>query len=203
MLLRFKKTKSELRKKHLNFRNAMSRSEVLEKSAAICKHLLELKCVRNAETILMYYPLGNEVDLTSLYELFTLAGKQILLPYTEGGEIFLGVWCAEKELEVGEYGIMVPEVNKDEQRKLCELVDVVVVPGIVFDKRGNRVGFGKGYYDRFLVKTRHDCVKIAVCYNNQFIGGECKNESQLIDAEPQDVRMDYIVMENGVCSVGN
>lgn len=188
-------TKSELRKKHLNLRNAMSKSEVLERSSFVCKNLLALKCVQNAKTILMYHPLGNEVDLTSMYELFAVVGKKIFLPYTEDGDMLVGEWRGDKDLEMGEYGIMVPSVDKDEQTQgaLCTAIDVVLVPGIVFDKKGNRVGFGKGYYDRFLAKTKPDCVKVAVCYDNQMA-----LDGDGIPAEPQDVKMDYIVTESGV-----
>lgn len=133
-----------------------------------------------ARTLLLYHPLPDEVDVSPLLDM--LPGRTILLPRVTGESTMeLRVYEGRGCLEPGAYGIMEPcgPLFTD-----YGSIDVAVVPGMAFDKDGNRLGRGKGYYDRFLARTPH-IYKIGVCFPFQLL--------EAVPAGPTDVRMDEVV----------
>lgn len=133
-----------------------------------------------ARTLLLYHPLPDEVDVSPLLDM--LPGRMVLLPRVTGESTMeLRVYEGRGSLEPGAYGIMEPcgPLFTD-----YGSIDVAVVPGMAFDKDGNRLGRGKGYYDRFLARTPH-VYKIGVCFPFQLL--------ESVPAGPTDVRMDEVV----------
>ena len=143
-----------------------------------------------------YLDFGSEVRTREyLPELWKL-GKQVVVPYCVGDDLRL--FCVEgvDELSPGMWGILEPKPEwrgrLDRRVEAAEL-DLIIVPGVAFDRRGGRLGFGKGYYDRFLRQVRADAVKIALAF-----------ECQLVEEIPmteQDVCMDKVITEKWIYDI--
>lgn len=134
-----------------------------------------------AQNVMLYLPIGGEADVTGII----CGGKSFYVPVTEGVKITPALYRADTELTGGEYGVRVPlRPQLADKRSL----DFVVVPAVAADKSKNRMGFGKGCYDRFLAGT--SCVKAAACFSFQL--------TQALEKKPFDITMDYIVTEDGV-----
>lgn len=179
--------KNKLRNIYKTKRSQMDKQEVAAKSAAASLNFLESKTYKNSDTIMLYMPLGNEADTSDIIKQAFLDGKKIVFPVTDrmSGEIEAHLVSEETEFKQGAFSVREPcgeeTVNPAD-------IDVVVVPGILFDREGNRIGFGKGCYDKFLRKCRQ--VKVGFCYEFQV----CDR----IPAEKHDIKMDFLVTENGI-----
>lgn len=126
------------------------------------------------------------------------AEKKIIVPYCtedENGEVKLGLWHMEslEEMVVGKWNILEPPKelwgNPDKEVEPEDL-DLVLVPGVGFDRAGRRMGNGQGYYDRLLERVRPDCSLVALCYESQMFDD--------IPVAPHDVLMDKVVTEIAV-----
>ncbi|MBQ9757737.1 MAG: 5-formyltetrahydrofolate cyclo-ligase [Clostridia bacterium] len=177
--------KAEIRKINKEKRAAMKDAEVKEKSLAIAKTFLDSGIYKNAKTIMVYMPLGNEVDTKEIIASAFSDGKRIVVPVTdaETGEMIASEIRENTAFEKGAFSVFEP-VEKAEIDP--QQIDAVLVPGIAFDKKGGRIGFGKGCYDRFLKKTK--ALRIGLCYAFQL----CDE----IDEESHDIKMDFVITEN-------
>lgn len=179
--------KEELRKINKEKRRELLKDDINEKSVKATKIFLESNIYKTANTIMLYYPLGNEMDTSYIFKSAIDDGKTVAFPITDikTNELTAIVADSDTQFSKGEYKIFEPEsdnaIDKDK-------IDVVIVPGIAFDKNGNRIGFGKGCYDRFLKDT--NAIKIGFGYEFQMT-----NE---ILADSFDVCMDYLICENGL-----
>lgn len=178
-------TKRELRKMNKEKRAAMKDAEVKEKSLAIAKTFLDCEIYKNAKTIMVYMPLGNEVDTSGIIASAFSDGKRIVVPVTdaETGEITPCAIEKDETFQKGAFSILEPISKRIADPKQ---IDAVLVPGVAFDKKGGRVGFGKGCYDRFLKKI--DALKIGLCYDFQL----CEKTEE----ESHDIKMDFVITEN-------
>ena len=179
--------KDELRAKMRETRRNLSADEVTEKSAAIAQSLLNISAVKDARTVCMYISAFKEPDTRGIIGALLASGKRVAVPVTDEKNVTLSLSYIDNasELARGAYGIYEPTVIKraDEND-----MDVIITPGLAFDKRGGRMGFGKGYYDRLFEKT--DALRIALCYDFQLLDE--------IPTEPHDAPMDIIVTEKRV-----
>lgn len=177
-------TKNELRKINKEKRAAMNEAEVKEKSLAIAKTFLGSEIYKRAKTIMVYMPLGNEVDTRTIITSAFSDGKCIVVPVTDAvtGEVTPCEIEKDEALQKGAFGILEPFSKRIADPRL---IDVVLVPGIAFDKKGGRIGFGKGCYDRFLKKT--EALKIGLCYDFQL----CEKTEE----ESHDIKMDFVITE--------
>ena len=163
----------------------MTKKEVAEKSLLASENFLKSEVYKNCRVLMLYMPLGNETDTTKIIKKAYKDGKRVVFPVTEkkGGVI---TPCYADETAVFEKGAFnVNEPQNGTKVEPCD-IDVILVPGIVFDHKGTRIGFGKGCYDRLLKDT--DAIKVGFCYDFQI----CDN----IPAEKYDVNMDFLVTES-------
>src|SRR6056297_1105716 len=181
--------KQEIRNMVKKRRNSMSENEVTTKSKIIIEKLMDTKEFKNADNIMIFLSFNNEVYTYNLIEKCIQLGKRVIVPYTvkDTYEIIPTVLGnIEEDLKQTSYGYMEPKKEKlqpiDEKK-----IDLTVFPGLAFDKNMNRIGFGKGYYDRYLAKTRKDAKKIAVAYDYQVL--------EEIPSEVFDVKMDSIITD--------
>ncbi|MGM9551134.1 MAG: 5-formyltetrahydrofolate cyclo-ligase [Clostridia bacterium] len=161
------------KRKELNIKNG-------EKFTENIKALPEFK---KANAVMLYMPIKGEADVTGILD----EDKVFLVPVTEVEEMYASLIG---EMEKGSFNVPVP---KEKKRFDKEKIDVVIVPGVAFDRKFNRMGFGKGYYDRFLEGL--DCFKIGVCHSFQML--------DKIPFEKHDVKMDVIITEDKVWRKGN
>ena len=168
-------------------------------SAIACRKFISLPEYQKARVAMWYIDCRTETRTKpSLKEEIEKAEKTIVVPYCtedENGDNKLGLWRLDSfdELVVGKWKILEPprELWGTPDKELePEDLDIVMVPGVGFDRGGGRMGNGQGYYDRLLEKVRDDCPLIALCY-----------ESQLFDeilVAPHDIFMDKVVTEKDI-----
>lgn len=151
---------------------------------AIFEKLLKNSRVKNAKVVMTYVSMGSEADTIRLIEGLLAEGKRVAVPVVAGKELEVSYITSLNELAPGRFGIFEP---KEQFFKRCSPmdIDVVIVPGIAFDKKGHRIGYGAGYYDRFLPRTR--AFKIGICHD------ECIVDDTF--AQPHDIAVDYIITD--------
>lgn len=173
--------KQALRKKFLELRENLTEEEIKQKSEIIVEKISLLEEFRSAKNVLLYYPFRKEVNVLKL------------LDYKDKNFYFPIVNFASKELLLGKYngkflknrlGIYEPKEKVDDS--VLKIIDLIIVPGIVFDKNGYRIGYGGGYYDRLLKKI--DTLSYGVCYDFQIVDS--------LPSQSTDVRVNYIISES-------
>ena len=178
--------KEELRMKNKAKRKEMKPCEVEEKSKRTAEIFLNSDIYKNANVIMLYYPLGNEVDTRYIFKKLLNDNKIAVFPVTDivTNEITPVLADNNTQFLKGAYSVFEP----DNKKVYNEKIDLVIVPGIAFDKRGFRVGFGKGCYDRFLEKI--NAIKVGFCYDFQITDN--------IENDIFDIKMNYLVSESGM-----
>jgi len=174
--------KSALRKKIREKKRQFTGRELGGLSLGIIRKLLSHPAIVNARTILMYHSLPDEVDTHAAADMLVAGGKTVLLPAVTGdGEMEIHLYGGKRDLTKGAYGIMEPS---GEAYTYYNNIDVAVVPGMAFDTANNRLGRGKGYYDRFLVKVPKT-YKIGLCFDFQMVDE--------IPSDCHDIKMDEVI----------
>lgn len=179
------KLRGEMRAK----RRALTDTAVMDKSYSIRKKLFSLECVKKANAVCVFLSAFNEPDTMPAVKKLWDRKCKVIAPVsdTETNTLLLSYIDSADDLHKGAYGISEPAVIKKTDDKL----DVIIVPGLAFDRKGGRMGFGKGYYDRLL--KREKSVKIGLCYDFQLFDD--------IPKEAHDVPMDYIITEQEIIKV--
>ena len=184
--------KQKLKLEILEKRKKISETELKEKNKKIIKNLSSLKEFQEAKNILFYVSFNQEVNTHEIIrELLEEKEKNIIVPYTIKNKptIFLSELKDFVELIPKTLGILEPKgkyIREFDREKL----DLVIVPGTVFDKNGNRIGYGFGYYDRFLKTIKKNVLKIGLAFDFQLVNH--------IPREEHDVPLDIIITENEV-----
>lgn len=170
---------------------AMTAEDRHQKSAKICARLESLDAFRAAQTVMMYMPLPEEVDVLAIAIACFQQGKSVCVPRVNWHRKDMTPVeiqsLNDEAMDLDEHGIRTP---REGEVVLPELIDLVIIPGIAFDTCGNRLGRGAGYYDRFLSRLNRRTAKIGVAF-----------ERQIIDTVPmgdKDVRVDLVVTDRRV-----
>lgn len=185
-------SKQELRKLCINIRhNIDSRSE---KDNRICSLFLNSELYKNARQLLCYMALSEEVNCDAIIQRALDDKKRVAVPYctNEYGDMEFYYISSFGDLAVGSYNIREPIPNNC-QKAVHFDESILLVPGVAFDKNGNRLGYGKGYYDRFLEKFTFNSV--GLCYNTLVIDH--------INGDSHDVPVEYIITEFGITDCKN
>lgn len=178
--------KEVIREEMRRHRRNLTPEQVRKKSEIIRYKLEGKKIFKEAETVMMYISAFKEPETFTIIENLLSQNKKVVVPVSVAStHTILPTYLESmKELEKGAYGVLEPTiiraVNPDD-------IDVVVVPGIAFDMHRNRLGFGKGYYDR-LLENMH-AKKIALCYDFQIVDD--------LPVSDNDIPMDLILTEEG------
>lgn len=180
-------TKTALRLKAKEARSLLSPSQISVLSKIIEKRLLDL--VNGFETIMVYVSKIPEVDTTNLICGLNRRGVRVVVPIIEQETRSLRLSYLPDPSVLIPSTFNVPEPLGHEIPARPEEVQVVIVPMVAFDAEGNRLGYGAGYYDRFLCKCLHT-TNIGIAFSCQQVGN--------IPIDDTDIKMDYIVTEKGV-----
>ena len=162
--------KKVLRKRVLDLLNKQKESERLDKSAIIFRKLLKLRCFQEAERVLFYISFGGEVDTHMMIIKTQELGKKIGVPRINKAQnqiIPTLLACNIEECEYGPFGIRQPSEEKGQIMDNIAEKDLVVVPGLAFDKENNRLGRGLGFYDRFLSGLSSKVTTVGLAFDFQ------------------------------------
>ena len=172
----------------------MPREVVIEKSRMICRNVFASREYEQAQVLLAYYPIGKETDCRMLLAQALKDGKRLALPKTAGnGQMDFYEIHSMDEVEEGTFHVMEPKADcvillPDSEEFRQEDI-LVVVPGVVFDKEGNRYGYGKGYYDRYFARFPK-LKRMALAYTEQI-------SEEVLPCLDTDVKMHRIVTDTG------
>ncbi len=158
-------SKKELRAAVRKKKQAMTPEDIALRSDALCRRVLESEEYRRAETIYGYLPFNQEVQTLPLLRQALLDGKQLALPKCYGREMRFILTEDLTRIQYSAFGA--PEPAEDFP-VAGDPAALVIVPGLVFDSRGYRIGYGGGYYDRFLSREPNHPT-VALCYDFQLI----------------------------------
>lgn len=190
--------KKELRKEILARRNALSLQEREEKSTQIASKVIALAEFQKSNKVLLYAPIRSEVETNAIDLEARRLSKSVYYPRVLGSEMEFYLVDETTTLEQGSYGICEPKLEPAKQFIPNAQDEIfVLMPGAVFDEAGNRIGYGGGYYDKYLewlvsvIPTKQIC-KVAVGFTCQMV------ETGKIVSEAHDIRVDYIVTESQV-----
>lgn len=188
--VKFSTNKKELRRLIKSERQNIKNKA--QKDLLIIQNLFRLDEYKSAETVLCYMSLSDEVATDKIIVESIKNGKNVAVPYcvdSDGNMDFYYIKSFD-DLKTGSFGVREPIIEK------CKKVEsfngaVIILPGLCFDKNGNRLGYGKGYYDRFL--QIHSLISVGLCYNSLIV--------ENIPTDIYDKKADFIVCENGVLKI--
>ncbi len=187
-----RKHKIDIRKQHLERRAAIPAQTRAIRDEKICKNILASAAYRYADVLLLYYPIKAEVNVLPIMEAALAAGKKVAFPrcHAEDHSMVFHYTASKEDFEAGAYGLKEPiatlpafdPTDIKNKNVLC------VVPAVVYDRRGYRVGYGGGYYDRFFGKFKP--ASVGVVY-----------EEFILRSVPHgrfDISVDVVVSERGI-----
>lgn len=185
-------SKAAIRKEVLAVRKTLDPETLKTNSGCIVQKVKALAAFRQARTVLIYLSIRGEVETDGLVEDALSAGKTVCVPVTDppSGELKLAhLPGLDIEFKKGPFGIREPE---DRFLKWIppEEVDLVILPGLAFDRKGGRIGYGKGYFDRLLERLRPSAFRVGLAF-----------DFQIYDSLPQDAsdrRVHTIITETQV-----
>jgi len=178
--------KRSLRQQILARRRALGHDQWLASSRSAQRRLIALDEFARAACIALYSPAHNETDTSGILEAAFAAGKRVLYPAVCGERMVFRQVEEIRSLTAGSFGILEPCPTGVDHH--ADEPDLIVVPGVAFDLHGHRVGYGKGYYDRFLQHPGRTAHLVGLCHDFQLIDGE-------IPAQEHDIRMELIVTD--------
>ncbi len=180
-----------IKNKILLIRDAQSNEEMISKSLQIEKNLLGSEEFDKAKTVMFYISRGSEVHTRMMIKEAMKKRKKVLVPVTKLDEKELSVseLLDLDELKLGAFDVPEP---KNPKLFSADKIDLIIVPGIAFDKNGNRLGYGLGFYDRFLCSLKEGATIVALAYDFQVLD-EIPNDHH-------DVPVDTIITESQIIS---
>jgi len=181
--------KKEIRKNILQKKEALSNEIVNDKSISIFNKLIETNFYKDANNVMLYISFGKEVVTKYIVDNLQSRGKRVFIPVTvpkTKALIISELKNFEEDLQVGHFGVMEP---KEEALRPVDpsILDLVIVPGVAFDKSGYRIGYGGGYYDRFLPRLSHKATTVSLAFDMQLI--------DTIPTSKYDLPVQYIITE--------
>ena len=178
-----------LRKKYKDIRGSIADSSRRSMDAAICESVTSLPQFESADVVLSYVSVGSEVDTLSIIEKALAAGKTVACPRCESKSHTMTFYRIRSldDLCEGAYGLLEPRGDESDLVS-CEGRDAIcIVPALAFDRMGRRLGYGGGYYDRFLAEF--DGASVGLCY------GECVADN--LPADSYDRCVDIVIGSSG------
>lgn len=173
--------KEQLRKSAKEIRKTLDINEI---SSTILQVFQSLDSYKNAKNIAIYYPIGSELNLMDLCQDRT---KSFYLPKSlESGKLSFHLYDEKQELIKDSCGIFSPNTPEIES----SLLDIIIIPALMADKSGLRLGYGKGFYDKFLSSCNLNAQKVVFVPDELFV--------ETLPAEEWDVKVDMIITQSGV-----
>ena len=163
-----------------------------EKDSLVAQNLLSLDEIKKADTVLCYISLDDEICTDEIVRVLLDSGKRVGAPYCvdNNGNMDFYYITDFDDLRIQSFGVREPVIEK------CKKVTsfdntIIILPGLCFDSNGNRLGYGKGYYDRFL--QIHSLISVGLCYNSLIV--------KKVPTDMYDKKADIIVTENDIIRI--
>ena len=163
-----------------------------EKDSLVAQNLLSLDEIKKADTVLCYISLDDEICTDEIVRVLLDSGKSVGAPYCvdNNGNMDFYYITDFDDLRIQSFGVREPVIEK------CKKVTsfdntIIILPGLCFDSNGNRLGYGKGYYDRFL--QIHSLISVGLCYNSLIV--------KKVPTDMYDKKADIIVTENDIIRI--
>ena len=185
-------TKNDIRKNMLAKRELLSDKELAFYGTELISKLQLLDEFCKASMVFVYVDAKNELPTKDLIKYLLKCNVAVCVPktLTDGRMKAIRILDLEKDLQPGRFGILEPVVEGKNEIVSGDKIDIAIVPGLAFDRLGNRIGYGKGYYDRFFMENSltGDIYKIGVCYAFQLL-----DSVDEVCCDENDVKMDVII----------
>lgn len=183
-----KKAKRDVRARVLALRDALGTEQRAELGGAVVERFLALPEVLAARTVMVFWSFGTEVPTEPLIAALHARGAVVALPRIVEGEVRAATYVPGDPLMATRFGAREPAGGVEVDPTS---IDVVAVPAVAFDRLGRRIGYGGGYYDRFLIRTRRDAARVGLAFDLQVVNGD-------LPAGRFDVGVDAVVTESEI-----
>lgn len=190
-MLSIAEKKDSLRKNILQKRLRLPFEEVFEISSIVQKRFLGLKELESAKRLALYASFKNEVLTDAIFEYALAHGKEVFFPRVARGKRGLAFLRVHGKKDFTQSSYEIHEPAHDRGLDIAEpssFDGIIIVPGVAFDRDGNRLGYGKGYYDKALDGINKECLVAALAFDFQIV--------DRIPAEAHDIKMDKIITES-------
>lgn len=185
------RTKEDIRKEMTGLRNKLTKEEVSSLSQKIISTLIKLPIFKNSQNIMLYLSFGNEVDTFKLIEICKEQGKKVIAPFcVKEGRQIVPTEVKNVDEDIEKKGFYLEPKKELVKPVNIEEIDIIILPGLAFDRGCYRVSFGGGYYDRFLGKLNFTIPTIGLVYDFQLI--------DFMPAEEHDVPVDYVITDKRI-----
>jgi 5-formyltetrahydrofolate cyclo-ligase len=160
--------KNKLRQAMLARRKQLGSALCHTLSRQIQQTLIAANCFQQAKSLALYSQVNNEVETGELLEAALRAGKQVCFPRVNGAQLLFCRVLSAAELSPGTFGVAEPPAQQE--LRVADL-DLIVVPGVAFDRAGYRLGYGRGFYDRELARASATTCSVGLCFEFQICPG--------------------------------
>ncbi|MDK2564815.1 5-formyltetrahydrofolate cyclo-ligase [Romboutsia sedimentorum] len=184
--------KKEFRKKVISDRKNQNNEFIIKNSSIITEKLLSLDFIKNAKNIMLYLDFNNEVQTDELINKLMSLKKNIYAPITlkEDRKLIPSqIIDLQNSIKIGAYGIREPKEDCCPKIDVHD-IDVVIVPAVAYDKDCYRLGYGGGFYDRFLNELRDDAITVGIAFDLQIF--------ESVPKEDHDAQLNYIITESQI-----
>ncbi len=189
--MELQRAKESIRKEMLKFRKTLSTWDQRSKSLFIQERAIQFIINLKVGQLISYKHYNGEVETDFLNKFILHHGKVLGLPRVEGSQIsFYKISSLVNDLEKGYSGILEPKEILSKAN--YDSIELALIPGLAFDRLGSRLGYGKGFYDRYL-REYPDIIKVGLAFKEQVL--------EKVPIEEQDEKMDYIITENDVYDI--
>lgn len=185
-----KKEKIELRNKILSLRNALDLNYKIELDEKIYNNLFNDELFIKAKNIFIYIGFGTEIDTKPIIKRALNENKKVYIPKVYKNDKSMKAIRLKSFEHLKENSMGILEPIEDSEYISKDDIDLIIVPGVVFDEKGNRIGYGGGYYDRYLTEIQSKNNKLVLAYEFQVL--DC------IIEEDHDIKVDYILTEEKI-----
>lgn len=178
-------------------RDSLSENERKEKSARIVKYLFETDEFKKAGAVMIYASYRTEVQTVECINTMIQMGKRVILPFCRPQSNEMGIAEIKdfsKDVAPGQFNILEPHIELRDNFFKSDL-QLIICPGVGFDKFGGRLGYGKGYYDYFLKEVKDKITSVGFAF-------QCQMLQESIPFDYHDIPVDIIITENGVQKIG-
>jgi 5-formyltetrahydrofolate cyclo-ligase len=188
-------SRQDLRKRILRTRDRLSELDRGDKSFSVMNNFLSLPEMRQWTTLFMYVNFRSEVETVELIKRCLRQGIRVAVPLVDASAVRmipLLIEDPDKDLAPGYYDIPEPDPQKSLRVEPSE-IDAAVIPGSVFDIHGGRLGYGGGYYDRFLVNDAPQARRVGFAFELQLV--------DKVELEPHDQPLDILITEKRIVNI--